>query len=289
MKIGVIQVPADREHDSAVVARRAEELGFESYWLGDHPVVPVDDKYLNYPGRWEEGATEPPSLVMREPDPLICLARASAVTSTITLGTAVLLPAEREPILTGSQVATLDDVCGGRLKLGVGTGWNESECRVMGGDWKHRWSQVTEHVAAMKALWTTDPSEFHGTYVDFPPVRSFPKPRSQPHPPILLASMGSPKVFQRIVEWGDGWIPIVQTAEELAAGVEQLDGFARDAGRDPNELDVSVFGLQGQWRTRDEVAALEAAGADRVIIWLQDVPLDEILKELEDLAAELLG
>jgi alkanesulfonate monooxygenase SsuD/methylene tetrahydromethanopterin reductase-like flavin-dependent oxidoreductase (luciferase family) len=100
--------------------------------------------------------------------------------------------------------------------------------------------------------------------------------------------MGSPKVFQRIIEWGDGWIPIVQTSDELAAGVKQLHEFAKDAGRDPNSLSVSVFGLQGQWRTRDEVASLEAAGAERVIIWLQDVPLDEILKELEDLAAELL-
>lgn len=288
MNVGVIQVPADREHDSAVVAKRAEELGFESYWLGDHPVVPVDDKYLDYPGRWEDGATEPPDLVMREPDPLICLARASATTSTITLGTAVLLPAEREPILTGSQVATLDDVSGGRLVLGVGTGWNESECRVMGGDWKRRWTQVTEHVAAMKSLWTTDPSEFHGEYVDFPPVRSFPKPRSQPHPPVLLASMGSPKVFRRIVDWGDGWIPIVQTPEELASGVAQLRATATEAGRDPDHFTVSVFGLQGQWRSRGEVEALHAAGAHRVIVWLQDASLDQILQELEDLAAELL-
>lgn len=288
MKIGVIQVPADGDHDSAVVARRAEELGFESYWLGDHPVVPVDDKLLDYPGRWDEGAGEPPDLVMREPDPLICLARASAVTTTITLGTAVLLPAEREPILTGSQIGTLDDVCGGRFVLGVGTGWNESECRVMGGDWNRRWTQVTEHVAAMKALWTTDPSEYHGEFVDFPPVRSFPKPRVKPHPPILLASMGSPKVFQRIVDWGDGWIPVVQTVQELAAGVEQLRSLAAAAGRDPDRFTVSVFGLQGQWRSRDEVAALEAAGADRVIIWLRDASLGGILRELDELAGELL-
>jgi alkanesulfonate monooxygenase SsuD/methylene tetrahydromethanopterin reductase-like flavin-dependent oxidoreductase (luciferase family) len=159
----------------------------------------------------------------------------------------------------------------------------------MGGDWKRRWTQVTEHVAAMKALWTTDPSEFHGQFVNFPPVRSFPKPRSKPHPPILIASMGSPKVFQRIVDWGDGWIPIVQNPEELATGVQQLRELANAAGRDPDHFSVSVFGLQGQWRTRDEVAALEAAGADRVIVWLEDASLEEILKELETLAAELLA
>lgn len=288
MKIGVIQVPADGDHDPAVVARRAEEMGFESYWLGDHPVVPVDDDYLNYPGRWEDGSAEPPDLVVREPDPLICLARASAVTSTITLGTAVLLPTERGPMLTGSQIGTLDDVCGGRLMVGVGTGWNESECRVMGGDWKRRWRQITEHVAAMKALWTSDPSEFHGEYVDFPPVRSFPKPRSAPHPSILLASMGSPAVFRRIAEWGDGWIPIVQSAEELADGVTKLREAVSAAGRDPDHVSVSVFGLQGQWRTRDEVAALEAAGAHRVIVWLADSDLETILEELEALAEELL-
>lgn len=290
MKIGVIQVPADGDHDPAVVARRAEQLGFESYWLGDHPVVPVDDKILDYPGHWEEkSAGDPPDLIMREPDPLICLARASAATTTIRLGTAVLLPAEREPILTGSQIGTLDDVCGGRLTIGVGTGWNESECRVMGGDWPRRWAQVAEHVAAMKALWTTDPSEFHGKYVDFPPVRSFPKPRSKPHPAILIGSIGSPKVFQHIVDWGDGWIPVVKTPEELGTGVEQLHKLARAAGRDPDHFNISVFGLEGQWRTRAEIAALEAAGAERVIIWLHDASLDEILQELDVLASTLLA
>lgn len=286
MKIGIIQVPADHDHDPAVVARRAEELGFDSYWLGDHPVVPVDENLLNYPGRWEEGANEPPSLVMRESDPLICLARASAATSTIKLGTGVLLPAERGAILAGSQIGTLDNISGGRLLLGVGTGWNETECVVMGGDWKRRWTQVTEHVAAMKALWTTDPSEFHGKYVDFPPVRSFPKPLSKPHPPVLLASMGSPKVFRRIAEWGDGWIPIVQSAEELAEGVQQMHAAADQVGRRREDLSVTVFGLQGQWRSRSEVEALHRAGAERVVVWLQDVPLDDLLAEMQSLADE---
>lgn len=100
--------------------------------------------------------------------------------------------------------------------------------------------------------------------------------------------MGSPKVFQRIVEWGDGWIPIVQSPDELEAGARQLRQLATEAGRDPDHFSVSVFGLQGQWRTREEVAALEAAGADRVIVWLADASLQEILAELEALAAELL-
>ncbi len=177
MDIGLMHVTPYSKADPAKVAKRAEELGFESYWVGDHTIVPVESS-TPYPGAKHDGRE--PYYVSQLPDPLIALARAGATTSRIKLGTGICLVSERNPLLTAKQVATLDDACGGRFLFGIGAGWNREESTILGGDFDHRWSQVKEYIAAMKVLWHEGIAEYHGRYVDFPPVRCFPKPAHQP-------------------------------------------------------------------------------------------------------------
>ena len=281
MKIGVFQPKADSQCDPAVVAKHAEELGFESYWLPDHTIIPVHAS-VKYPGADAEGRE--PDYLHQIPDPLIGLSRAAAVTRRIGLGTGVCLVPERNPILLAMQVASLDEVCGGRVLFGIGGGWNPEESTILGGDFEHRWTQIKEAIAAMKVLWMEDPSEYHGKYVDFPPLRCFPKPARKPHPPVLLGSIANPRALRRVVEWGDGWIPILSSIEEFAAGVERIRTLARQAGRDMKTISLSVFGMEGQWRKPEELAALERAGAERVTLWIAALHTAGALQELDALA-----
>jgi probable F420-dependent oxidoreductase len=286
MDIGLMHVTPNSTADPAKVAKRAEELGFESYWVGDHTIVPVHSS-IEYPGA-KHGGKEP-YYVSQLPDPLIALARAGATTSRIKLGTGICLVPERNPILTAKQVATLDDACGGRFLFGIGAGWNREESTILGGDFDHRWSQIKDFIAAMKVLWQDEISEYHGRYIDFPPVRCFPKPAHKPHPPVLIGSISSPKALQRVAEWGDGWIPVVSTAEQFADGVVKIKQLAKAAGRDPAAFDFTVFALEQQFRTKAEIQALQKAGANRVILWILQPELKSIMKELDDLARTVLG
>jgi probable F420-dependent oxidoreductase len=263
----------------------AEELGFESYWVGDHTIIPVQTS-IPYPGR-QRGAGEP-DLLWQLPDPLMVLARAAATTSRVKLGTGICLVPERNPIVTAKQVATLDDACGGRFLFGIGTGWNPEESAILGGDFEHRWTQTREYIAAMKVLWRDEVSEYHGRYVDFPPVRCFPKPARKPHPPILIGSGISPLALRGVARWADGWLPVVRRVEQFAPAVESIKKMAQEAGRDPGGLDFTVFGVEGQCRSAREIKAFERAGANRVVIWLLREGLDNILREMEELAAEIL-
>ncbi len=286
MKVGITQVLANSDADPAIVAKHAEDLGFESYWLPDHTILPVESS-TGYPG--VKPGAKPPRTLWQIPDPLIALSRASATTRSIKLGTGICLVPERNPLLMAKQIATLDDASGGRFLFGIGAGWNREECEILGGDFDHRWSQVKEHIAAMKVLWQEEESEYHGKYVDFPPVLCFPKPAQKPYPPILLGNIGSQLAFKRVVEWGDGWMPVVDSVEQFAQGVEQISSLAASAGRDIATIDFTVFGMHGQFRDPKELEALSNVGADRVILWLKNLELDEILIELDQLADEVLG
>jgi len=286
MDIGLMHVTPNSAADPAKVAKRAEELGFESYWVGDHTIVPVHSS-IPYPGTKHDGRE--PFYVSQLPDPLIALARAGATTSRIKLGTGICLVPERNPILTAKQIATLDDACGGRFLFGIGAGWNREESTILGGDFDHRWSQIKDYIAAMKVLWHDEISEYHGRYVDFPPVRCFPKPAHKPHPPVLIGSISSPHALKRVAEWGDGWIPVVSTVDQFAAGVTEVKALAKAAGRDPGAFDFTVFALEHQWRTKPELQALQQAGANRVVLWILRHDLKSILSEIEELARKVLS
>ncbi|MBI4693992.1 MAG: LLM class F420-dependent oxidoreductase [Gammaproteobacteria bacterium] len=281
--VGVFQVIGDLPSgDPAVIAKRAEELGFHSYWLPEHTVIPkgsCDD----YPGRPPN--TPVPEYLFKMPDPFIGLTRAAAVTKTIKLGTGVCLVPERNPLLAAKQIATLDHYSGGRFQFGIGAGWNEPECTVLGGDFDHRWAQTKESIAVMKKLWTGEYVEHHGKYYDFGPLVCLPKPGRRPHPPVLLGSIGSPLVFKRVVEWGDGWVPVCFDPKEIADGKAELVKLAKAAGRDPDSLEITAFGLDGFHRTPQALAEIAKAGAQNAVIWLQGGDEKSVLAELEALAA----
>ena len=293
--------------DLAVLGPKAEELGFESIWWAEHPVRPASIKV--WPGsvsfteevrehfKWSgspDGLN--PEFLGWMVDPFVALARASAVTTTLKLGTAITVIPDRNPLLLAKEIATLDYYSGGRFLFGIGMGNTPEELEVMGGDYAHGWTQTREGVLALKELWTEELAEFHGKYYDFPPVYCFPKPAQKPHPPILLGGAAK-NVFKRIVEYGDGWIPGNVTPDEVRQGRATLDELATAKGRDPKSLTISI-----QYRTmnslgpsrlyipdkKEEVQELFDAGADRVMAGLSGTSTEDALNQMELLARNLL-
>lgn len=283
MKVGVFLLASASSADPAVVARKAEELGFDSFWVPEHPIIPAYYT-TRYPGS-ADGRL--PAAAAQIADPFVALARASAVTKTIQLGTGICLIPERNPLLLAKEVATLDHFSGGRFIFGIGAGWLKEETEIMGGDFLHRWTQTREAILAMKELWTKEEAEYHGKYYDFPAVRSFPKPAQKPHPPIFLGG-SSKNVFKRVVEWGNGWMPTTSSGEEIQRGRTLLNEFAEKAGRDPQSIAVLAFGQPGQLRDREAIKDLEKAGVNHVTIWLRRIEGNEPIAELEELARRVL-
>ena len=157
---------------------------------------------------------------------------------------------------------------------------------MMGGDFAHRWGQVKEYILAMKQLWTGEYVGAEGKYANFPPSVCRPTPWRKPHPPILLGSIGSPNVYRRVAQWGDGWLPFVLDPQEIADGRAAINEAAQRVGRDPGTINITAFAPDGMFRKRGDLKALAAAGADNVVLWLQGDSEGALLAELEALAAE---
>ena len=266
--------------DSAYVARKAEELGFESIWYAEHPVVPVTSA-----SPFPSTGGEIPESYSHFTDPYIALARASGVTSKIKLCTGITLIPERNPLLLAKEISALDRYSDGRFVLGIGTGWLREETEIMGGDFDHRWTQTRESLEVMKELWTKEEAEYHGRFFDFPPVKSYPKPVQSPHPPILIGGMAR-NVLRRVVAHADGWLPNRVTPAQVEDSRAQLDAMAAEAGRDPASLNISVY---GQEPDRTLVQSLLDAGANRVVIRPEFCDTEEAMgEELERIAEAVI-
>jgi probable F420-dependent oxidoreductase len=281
MKIGVSMTISSRSIPVTVLAQKAESLGFESVWLPEHPVIPVHAT-TRYPGS-ADGAI--PAFMSDLMDPFIGLAQAAAVTQTLKLGTGICLVPERNPLLLAKEIATLDRLSNGRVLFGIGAGWLQEETEIMGGNFAHRWGQTREAILAMKELWSKEEAEYHGTFYDFPPVRSFPKPVQQPHPPVLLGGAAR-NIFKRTIAWGDGWLPIGSTPEDIKKGRATLDELAAAAGRDPSTIDVTVLGVPAD---PEAIKRFGASGASRVVTRLSSTVSEDALTELEQIAARVFS
>ena len=281
MRIGItVPLPAWWV-DVAPIASKAEELGFESLWCAEHPIVPVHSE-SRFPGS-EDGVI--PESYSHFVDPFVALARASGVTKDLLLGTGITLVPERNPLLLAKEISTLDLFSGGRFLFGIGTGWLREETEIMGGDFDHRWTQAEEAVTVMKKLWTQEAASHEGRYYNFPPVKSYPKPLQKPHPPVLLGGMAR-NVLRRIVRYADGWLPNRISPEDLREKRAELDRRAEAAGRDPASLTISVH---GQPDDRELVQTYLDSGAHRVIIRTQPTKSEsELMAQLEDIARKLL-
>jgi len=195
-------------------------------------------------------------------DPIVALTRASMATSTIQLGTSILLLLERHPIALAKSLATLDLYSGGRVQLGIGVGWLKEERVMLGGDALRPWAQTREAVNILKSLWANEAAEFHGEFYDFPAVRCFPKPAQRPHVPVLVGGI-SRFVLPRVVEYGDGWLPHRITPVELKARIAELGRLAEEKGRSLKDLPVSVTTTA---ISKDLLRQYEDAGASRMIV-----------------------
>jgi probable F420-dependent oxidoreductase len=267
--------------NAAFMGSKAEELGFESIWYAEHPVMPVHTT-SRFPGS-EDG--EVPWTYSHFADPFIALAQASGATSKIKLATGITLIPERNPLVLAKAISTLDLFSGGRVLLGIGAGWHREETEMMGGDFDHRWTQTKESILAMKELWTKDEAEFHGKYYDFPPVRMYPKPQQRPHPPVILGGMAR-NVFKRIIEWGDGWMPNRTTPILIEESRKTLTDLAKEAGRDPDSISITIYGQQPDLEL---IRSFHDAGANRVVV---SAPLAEdeaeMSQNLEKIADAIL-
>jgi probable F420-dependent oxidoreductase len=283
MSIGVIAPLPAYTINPAFFAKKAEELGFESLWYHEHPILPVHSE-SPFPG---SGDGKIPWTYGHFTEPYIALAMAAAVTTKIKLATGITLVPERNPLLLAKEISVLDLHSNGRFIFGVGTGWNREETTIMGGDFDHRWSQTREALEVLKELWTKDEAEFHGRYYDFPPVYSYPKPVQKPYPPVLLGG-NAPNVLQRVARHADGWLPVDATPSDVERSRKILDTLAVERGRDPASLSISVF-AQPVGTTRDQVDSFLNAGAERVAVWPEHCESEkEMGEELERMAEALV-
>jgi len=270
MKYGLAIFPTDDSIQPAELALAAEARGFESLWFPEHSHIPARRE-----SPWP-GGPELPKMYYDVMEPFVALAAAAAVTTTLKLATGICLVVQRDPIQLAKKVATLDRVSNGRFLFGIGAGWNAEEMRNHGTDFAKRLSVMRERVLAMKAIWTQSKAEFHGKYVDFDPIMSWPKPVQQPHPPIHVGG-GFPNGARRAVEYGDGWMPIFGR-DEIVTRLPELRGMLAAAGRDPAAFEVSIFGMGP---VLAELAKAREAGVTRVVLGLPPEPAGKLLPLLD--------
>jgi len=269
MKFGISTFVNDDSIDTVSLARAIEEREFESLVIAEHTHIPAS-RETPYPM-----GGELPQIYYRTLDPFVTLAAAAAVTSKIELFTGIALLIERDPIITAKEAASIDLISGGRFVFGVGAGWNIEELRDHGTDPRTRGALLDERIEAIKALWTADPAEYHGKYVDFPPSYSRPKPVRQPHPPIFIGG-NSDATVKRVIRHDAGWISNPLPVEQLSRRTDQLrDGAGHD-------VPLAMFGTRNDldyWR------AAEDLGFGQVALLLPTRPLDESLRLLDEYAA----
>lgn len=279
MQIGIHYSPTASTMNVAELARAAEDLGFESFFLSEHTHIPVN------PDNSERQRGPVPRAHAEGLDPWVSLSIVAGVTSRIRLGTAVTLLTQHDPIVLAKMIATLDVLSGGRTIVGVGVGSVIGETRNHGVEPEHRWQVLRERVLAMKAIWTQDEAEFHGRFVNFDPILQWPKPVQKPHPPVIIGGSGA-HVLQRAIAYGDGWMPTAGTASRpgpsLLERVAELRALAAAKGRTDFHVGVSD--------AEPDVAVMESyrdAAIDRVLLRVPAAGQDEVVPVLRQ-HAELL-
>jgi len=266
------------------LAVRAEELGFDSVWASEH--------VFNVSYVYDRIGTKPYY------EPLTILGHVAAITQTIALGTSVLVLPYHNPIRLAKTAATLDVLSGGRLILGVGVGVIEQELNAMGSPFAERGAITDEAIAIMKELWTQDDPSFQGKYHSFSGMKFSPKPLQKPHIPLLIGGV-SRAAIRRAARAGNGWQPTALPPEDLSGGIQYLADQARAAGRDPEEIPVSVSAPMGQSAGRytmgsDSTEILQKAqtyaslGVDRLIISSNTRNAEDMLPAMEMVAREVL-
>lgn len=268
---GVQIFPTDQTIGPVELAKAVEERGLDSLFFPEHTHIPVS-RATPFPG-----GGDLPDWYWRSHDPFIALTAAAAVTERIKIGTGICLVIERDPIVLAKECASLDVLSNGRFILGIGAGWNKEEMANHGASYKDRWKIVREKILAMREIWTRDEAEFHGEFVNFDPIWSWPKPLQAGGPPVWMGA-NSKWVFDRVAEYCDGWMPIGGSG---SGGMENMKAALEKRGRNMDDLTIALFGAPidvDQLKGR-----MEQGFTDLIFALPQSTP-DKVLKRLDQVA-----
>ena len=270
-RFGITLFPTDYSIGPAEVAKAVEERGLDSLFFPEHTHIPAS-RATPYPG-----GGDLPKTYWHAHDPFVALGAAAAVTERILLGTGICLVIERDPITLAKEIASLDTISNGRVVIGIGAGWNREEMENHGADYRNRWAVVREKVLAMREIWNNEEAEYHGEYVDFDPIWSYPKPVQDNGPPIWIGA-NSKWVFDRVADYADGWLPIGGIG---SGNLERLKAAVEARGRRVEDIDLALFGAPpdaGQLVGRIE------QGFDHVVFVVPSEHEDVVLPVLDRIA-----
>ena len=281
------------------LARHADDLGVDSIWVSDHLVAPVGVQSIYPYDRRRDAKPGDMGVIERFYEPLVTLAFLAGQTRRVRLGVSAYVLPYRNPVLTAKLVATLDDLSGGRLVLGIGTGWLREEFDALAVPFAARGARTDDYLDVMKALWAGGEARLSGRYYDLPPVRTGPPPAQRPHPPLWIAGTSAASIT-RAARRGDGWHAIDLTPAELAPLVARLRAAVAAEGRRPDELTVSLrkgvlVGAPADrplYGDRDairrDLAAYRAAGLDYLVANLRQArDADGLVRALDDVVGVL--
>jgi probable F420-dependent oxidoreductase len=276
MEFGIGYFPTHDAVDPGALARLLEERGHESLFFAEHTHIPAS-RESPYPG-----GGDLPRKYSHCYDLFVALTAAAAATSSLRVGSGICLVIERDPIVTAKEVASIDQLSGGRFEFGVGAGWNREEMANHGTDPRKRMRVMRERIEAMKEIWTSDEASYSGEFVSFERIWSWPKPAQRPHPPVLVGGLG-PTVLDRVLAFGDAWLP------NYGRGNDLLDRVAELRSRAERHIDVMAMGVPADAR---QLEPLVEAGFQRVVHWIpsaNQAVVEIALERWESAIAELNG
>ena len=263
MKIGVLAFLTEKSGNPGQIARTAEDLGFESFWVAEHMAVPTH--YTTYYPRSADGKV--PEFFAHLADPFVALAAAAQTTTRINIGTAICLLPEREILSIAKATATIDQYSNGRLIFGVGAGWFREEAEILGVQFNKRWRHLREGVEALREIWSQDIASYEGEIIKFPPLKLFPKPVQKPYPRIFLGAHDPKHAPRRVARYADGWFPAGLTPQQARETLPEIRRLAKEYGRDPEKIEFGVLLMgQGDGPSRDLLKEYHEAGIQRVIV-----------------------
>ena len=271
METGVFIFDTDYSIDIVELARELEQRGFDALFVPEHTHIPASRL-----SPWPGGA-DLPKQYWHTYDPFVSLSFAAAATQKLKIGTGICLLPQRDTLVTAKLAASLDRASSGRFHFGVGAGWNKEELEHHGVDFASRFKRLEEQLQALKGLWTEHEFGFEGDHVNFTPSWSYPKPAQPNGPPIILGGE-SDHTLKRIMKYADGWLPRSRRGFDIAEHMTRFRQAADEAGRDLNDLTVTVFGASHKPEAMD---SYRASGVTRLLFPLPSEGRDKILPLLD--------
>ena len=276
LKSGVSMFFTDYSMTPGELGQALEARGYESVWAPEHSHIPLTRKSA-FPG-----GGDLPKKYYDTMDPFVTLTAAAMATKTLMVGTGVCLVAQRDPIQTAKLVASIDTVSGGRFLFGIGNGWNQDELEDHGVKFADRHKVARERVEAMKEIWTKSKPEYHGEFVNFDPMMTWPKPVTKPHPPVIVGG-AFPYSARRAIRFGDGWIPLAARSgySEIGDLIPEFRKMATEAGRNPDSIAITVWFPK---RDLDLMKRYAALGVERVVVNVESVKADQAMPVIDEIA-----